>query len=222
MLRGWHANNGVVLGNPRLGFVCTKMTVDGDNGLEGYYHEYDAPLSEEQRLVFDRSAEAPAFDPARAPQLPTATWPQERLAKAYRNYAMEYVRTAAPVAVGLFGEREGGQLLHTTGRLVGMQFFDDIAGPFGATRGSPEDFASFLIDLLEAAGEDVAIDKAKGEIRQAGWKLMAGLSDATLGCAEALRGLVEGLAAAYGRHVAVDLMAGAPLVWRVGARRIGS
>ena len=23
MLRGWHANNGVVLGNPRLGFVCT-------------------------------------------------------------------------------------------------------------------------------------------------------------------------------------------------------
>src|ERR1700756_3635788 len=29
MLRGWHANNGVVLGNPRLGFVCTGQTVDG-------------------------------------------------------------------------------------------------------------------------------------------------------------------------------------------------
>ena len=29
MLRGWHANNGVSLGNPNLGFVCTKQTTDG-------------------------------------------------------------------------------------------------------------------------------------------------------------------------------------------------
>lgn len=36
MLRGWHAHNGVTLGNPRLGFVCTKQTVDGQPGLEGY------------------------------------------------------------------------------------------------------------------------------------------------------------------------------------------
>ena len=225
MLRGWHANNGVTLGNPRLGFVCTKMTVDGDDGLEGYYHEYDAPLSEAQRLVFDRSVEAPAFDASRAPQLPTATWPQERLAKAYRNYAMEYVRTAAPVAVGLFGEHEGGRLLHMTGRLVGMQLFDDIAAPFGATRGAVADFATFLRDLLEAAGEDAQASEAEGEIRQAGWKLMAGLSDATPACGEALRGLVEGLAAAFGRQVAVELAVGtprAPLLWHVSARQLNA
>ena len=29
MLYGWHAHNGVTLGNPRLGFVCTGTTVDG-------------------------------------------------------------------------------------------------------------------------------------------------------------------------------------------------
>jgi len=34
MLRGWHANNGVALGNPNLGFVCTKQSVDGQDGLE--------------------------------------------------------------------------------------------------------------------------------------------------------------------------------------------
>jgi hypothetical protein len=34
MLRGWHANNGVVLNNPRLGFVCTGQTVDGQPGLK--------------------------------------------------------------------------------------------------------------------------------------------------------------------------------------------
>src|SRR5579859_7276550 len=52
MLRGWHANNGVVLGNPRLGFVCTGQTVDGQPGLEGYYKEWDYDLAPEERLQF--------------------------------------------------------------------------------------------------------------------------------------------------------------------------
>src|SRR4030081_1222239 len=54
MLRGWHANNGVALGDLRLGFVCTKQSVDGQDGLEGYYCEYDHPLELDQRLVFAR------------------------------------------------------------------------------------------------------------------------------------------------------------------------
>src|SRR6202035_3307982 len=103
MLRGWHANNGVSLGNPNLGFVCTKQSVDGQDGLEGYYCEYDHALEIDQRLVFARHLEAPLFDPATAPALPVADWPKPRLQKAYRNYAMEYVRTAAPVMVQLFG-----------------------------------------------------------------------------------------------------------------------
>ena len=52
MLRGWHANNGVVLGNPRLGFVCTGQTVDGQPGLEGYYKEWDHDLAPDERLQF--------------------------------------------------------------------------------------------------------------------------------------------------------------------------
>ena len=96
MLRGWHANNGVALGDTRLGFVCTKQSVDGQDGLEGYYHQYDHPLELDQRLVFARHLEAPLFDAKTAPALPVASWPKPRLEKAYRNYAMEYVRTAAP------------------------------------------------------------------------------------------------------------------------------
>src|SRR5258705_3851809 len=115
MLRGWHANNGVSLGNPNLGFVCTKQSVDGQDGLEGYYFEYDHALEIDQRLVFARHLEAPMFDPAAAPALPVASWPKPRLEKAYRNYAMEYVRTAAPVMVQLFGPEDAGYLLHLTG-----------------------------------------------------------------------------------------------------------
>ena len=50
MLRGWHGNNGVALGDTRLGFVCTKQSVDGQDGLEGYYHLADAPLDIDQRV----------------------------------------------------------------------------------------------------------------------------------------------------------------------------
>ena len=136
MLRGWHANNGVALGNLKLGFVCTKQTVDGQDGLEGYYCEYDHPLELDERLVFARHLEAPPFDPATAPALPVASWPKPRLEKAYRNYAMEYVRTAAPVMVQLFGPEDAGHLLHLTGKLIGMQFFPEIARGLSGTRGT--------------------------------------------------------------------------------------
>src|ERR1700710_2073291 len=127
MLRGWHANNGVALGNLNLGFVCTKQSVDGQDGLEGYYCEYDHPLELDARLVFARHLEAPAFDPATAPALPVASWPKPRLEKAYRNYAMEYVPTAAPVMVKLFGPEDASYLLPLTGKLIVMQYFDEIA-----------------------------------------------------------------------------------------------
>lgn len=92
MLRGWHARNGVSLGNPRHGFVCTKQAVDGDDGLEGYYYEHDEPLEPHQRLRFDRTAEAPPFDASLAPALPADQWPPVRLAKAHRGYAMRLRR----------------------------------------------------------------------------------------------------------------------------------
>jgi hypothetical protein len=69
VLRGWHANNGVVLGNPSLGFVCTGQTVDGQPGLEGYYKEWDHDLAPEERLQFSPGETCPPFDIRRAPRL---------------------------------------------------------------------------------------------------------------------------------------------------------
>ena len=86
MLRGWHAHNGVSLGNPKLGFVCTKQSVDGQDGLEGYYCEYDHALEIDQRLMFARHLEAPLFDPATAPALPVASWPKQRLGARIRLF----------------------------------------------------------------------------------------------------------------------------------------
>src|SRR4029077_16025105 len=166
MLHGWHGNNGVVLGNLKLGFVCTKQTVDGQDGLEGYYYEYDHDLVVEERVVFAREQEAPPFDLAKAPALPVAAWPQPRLEKAFRNYAMEYVRTSAPVLVQQFGPDEGGHLLRLTAKLIGMQYFHETAqallperGALWATnsftgsgggRVTARDFAEFMAAMFSA------------------------------------------------------------------------
>lgn len=222
MLRGWHANNGVSLGNPRLGFVCTKQSVDGQDGLEGYYCEYDHALEIDQRLVFARHLEAPLFDPATAPALPVASWPKPRLEKAYRNYAMEYVRTAAPVMVQLFGPDEAGHLLHLTGKLIGMQYFDEIARCFSSDRGNAEAFAAFLHALFDAQGDRADLTRSAGavEIRQPTWKLMSDVADYHPACASVLQGLCEGLAAGCGRRITVTMRTAAagrpPFIWSVG------
>jgi hypothetical protein len=229
MLRGWHANNGVALKNLKLGFVCTKQTVDVQDGLEGYYYEHDRDLAVDERLQFARHLEAPPFDPARAPALPVNSWPRPRLEKAYRNYAMEYVRTAAPVMVQLFGPEDAGHLLHRTARLIGMQFFPEAAASLGGGTAQPfatADFAAFLERTL-AAQDDPATASGQGvsfAVTQQGWRLMSDVADYHPACAQVLIGLVEGLAAASGRNVTVsgvvppDGSASGAFVWTVRGR----
>jgi hypothetical protein len=239
MLRGWHGNNGVVLGNLKLGFVCTKQTVDGQDGLEGYYCEYDHDLDVEERVVFAREQEAPRFDPAKAPALPVDAWPKARLERAFRNYAMEYVRTAAPIIIQQFGPEDGGQLLRLTAKLIGMQYFHELArgllpeqGALWATNsfvGSADAkitarvFANVLAAMLAAQDDtaDVSSTAHGIEITQASWKLMDGVTHHPA-CIELLDGLVEGLAAAAGRGTfarrLVDDPARSGFVWRITDR----
>ncbi len=221
MLRGWHANNGVALGNLKLGFVCTKQSVDGQDGLEGYYYEYDHPLETDQRLVFARHLEAPPFDPATAPSLSVGDWPKLRLEKAYRNYAMEYVRTAAPVMVQLFGPEDAGYLLRLTGKLIGMQYFDDVAQALAGQHGGARECSALLMSLLTAQDDAAEIDQTSGriEISQESWKLMDDVSDYHPACANILYGLFEGLAAGCGRHIAINLATSSggrpPFLWSI-------
>jgi hypothetical protein len=162
------------------------------------------------------------FDPASAPALPVASWPKPRLEKAYRNYAMEYVRTAAPVMVQLFGPDDAGYLLHLTGKLIGMQYFDEIARGFGLGRGTAKEFDEFLRGLFEAQDDVAEIGDGNDvfELRQQTWKLMTDVSDYHPACSRVLEGLFEGLAAGCGRHISVKMRPAAggkpPFVWSIG------
>lgn len=213
MMTGWHAQNGISLGNPRLGFVCTGQTTDGDPGLEGYYFEHDRELAPHERLRFSRAEQAPAFDPALAPQLSILTWPQTRLAKAHRNYAMEYLRTCLPAAIDLWGAPQAQPFLHLTLRLVGMQHYHEMRQSFGLDHedDSPDGFADFVRCLVGAQGETCE-QTARGRegigLRQVGWRLMDDLPHLHPAVAASFDGLLQGALAAHNHRLSLRTTTG--------------
>lgn len=225
MLRGWHAQNGTMLRNPRLGFVCTKQTVDAQSGLEGYYYEYDRDLLPHERLRFARDEDAPDFDAAKAPRLPTDQWPPARLAKAHRNYAMEYVRSAYPTALQLWGPDEAAHRLRMAGRMIGMQFYHEVAaGLGGGYAPDAAGFARFVADLGSAHGDACQVERASDgshEVRQDGWAFMEGIGEYHPALAGAWNGLIEGALQAHNRRLDMAFEArtagqGYALAWKIG------
>ncbi|MGB7301379.1 MAG: hypothetical protein WBD34_18815 [Burkholderiaceae bacterium] len=213
MMRGWHAHNGVSLNNPRLGFVCTGMTTDGAPGLEGYYFEYDYELTEDQRLRFAPDETCPPIDRASMPQLDVKQWPEQRQAKAYLYYAMEYISNALPLL-----ESTGDTQLVATGELcarqTGMHGADLLARAFDCralsdTLTSPAAMASDLVQLLAsvlaADGSTVSCDN--NTVRLSDWRLFeqASVSDATLNQVSAC---LAGIVATHNRFLSLSVHRG--------------
>lgn len=218
MLRGWYAQNGVSLGNPRLGFVCTMQTTDGQPGLAGYFQEHDRDLAPEERLRFAPGEEPPPFDPQAAPILDPALWTKERLAKANRNYAMEYVRTMLPRMAELFGPAEAAALGNVAGKLIGMQHYAETAallGPAGAGvagDGAADEgaagFARWLCAMAAAQGDQAEWSR-EGDavlVRQRGWRLMSGLGALPPSVFDAWNGLWQGALAVHDRFLVLEVL----------------
>ena len=214
MLHGWHGHNGVSLNNPRLGFVCTGQTVEGDAGLEGYYLEYDREIAPEERVRFAPGECMPKFDPAKAPKLDSANWPEERLRKVERSYAMEYVRSLLSTMQELFGAEEAARLVGRSARLIGLQFYEETAAMIGT-----KSFTQYLAAMQAAQGEAIELlDEGDASVVvQTGWRLMQGIALADPQCA--LRGwnaLWEGALAAHDRDLRlITEYSGNALSWRL-------
>src|SRR5690606_19816195 len=119
-------------------------------------------IAPEERLIYRPGEIAPPFDPAAAPRLPVADWPPERLAKAERNYAMEYVRSGLPRLVEQLGPAEAGYLGRVTGRLVGAQSYHETASLLGIEGSTPEAFANLMVKLAAAEGDEASVEQAAG------------------------------------------------------------
>jgi hypothetical protein len=209
MLLGWHANNGVVLGNPRLGFICTGQVVDGQPGLEGYYKEWDRDLAPDERLQFSPGEECPAFCSELAPQLPKESWPAARRQKAQRNYAMEYITSIVPETIAALGLAKGGYLAGIAARQVGMHSFDATVALLGGIVPGPAGFADYLARMARGQGDDATLGKtADGvwTVQQSTWCLMQNRSAVAPAVFDAWNELWIGAAMAHDRRIRLEVI----------------
>jgi hypothetical protein len=234
MLHGWHGHNGVSLGNPGLGFVCTGMTVDGMPGLEGYYFDYGRPIKEDERVRFAYGTEEmPRVDWANQPKLESANWPEERRQRTFRSYALEYLRTMLPTLQELLGAADAQKELGRAARLVGLQFHEETARdmdlPTDVERGDQQsawDFARWLSSILRAEGEDIETTERDGAVLviQTGWRAARELTLADpVAAFDAWNELWLGAAAAHDRFLAVQTVRTCDdgrwsITWRIAPR----
>ena len=179
-LHGWYAQNGVSLNNPRLGFVCVSEDVTGQFGLCGYFREYDRDLSEAERLVFAPEERPPAFDAAEQPVPPARDWSEERLAKANRNYAMEYVRNGLVALKNVIGVDRTKKLASKAARLTGLQNYQDMCAAIDATEGGAQQSATFLAELMRGMGDECTLSEDSDgvfAVKQTGLRIVRGMSD---------------------------------------------
>lgn len=207
VLKGWHANNGVVLGNPRLGFVCTGQAADGQPGLEGYYKEWDHDLRPDERLQFSPGEECPPFRAEDAPRLSAEVWPPARLHKVLRNYAMEYVTSIVPETVAVLGPAAGSAIAAIAARQVGMQLFEGTAALLGGVAPGAAGFAEYLARVASAQGDD-AVASGGGEawtVRQTTWRLMEERRNLAPAVFDAWNELWVGAALAHDRWLRLEV-----------------
>ena len=214
MLWGWHANNGVLLDNPKLGFVCTGQTVDGLPGLEGYYIEEEEELSAGNRLRFKYGESSPPVNCADLPVLDNKEWPSERLLKVARNYSMDYIRNIIPVMSQELGPLVAQGILYRTGRKIGMQYSLETQRVLGLDE---------PIDVLEAllAAQGDVLGRVGPNLSQTSWRLMSGLeTESTPEWMDGLVGLWEGVLLVMEPHLRLNLlerldMGEEAFLWRV-------
>jgi len=202
MLWGWHANNGVLLGNPRLGFVCTSLTTDGGAGAVGYYVEEERDLPPDERLRFF-PGETPPGPPV---DLPMAPRDASRMARLKRNYSMEYVRSLLAAMMEVLGPADAGHIGRIAARQIGMQYHDAVCEGLGHApqpANAVRSFSEVLARLIRAHGDtcnaSASKDGAEYVVRQTEWRFGAGLNLPPEGF-EAWNGLWEGLAAVHGAY----------------------
>ena len=154
-LNGWYAHNGVSLSNPRLGFVCVSEDMTGEFGLCGYFKEYAHDLSADERLQFAKDELPPPFDADAQPAVPADQWNELRLAKANRNYALDYIRNGIAELAHVIGTARTRELASRAARLIGLQYFAETAQMIGVPDGEVEDAADYLVTMMQGMGDDV-------------------------------------------------------------------
>lgn len=178
-LRGWYAHNGVSLNNPRLGFVCVSEDMTGQYGLCGYFKQYDYELREDQRLQFAPEEVPPPYQADQQPSLPAELWSAERLAKANRNYAIDYVRNGLIELSNTVGKQQCISLAGEAAYLIGLQYMQETLQMVHGKDDDLESAVDYLLRMFSGLGDNLHcedLDQGSVQIIQSELRLVKGLN----------------------------------------------
>ena len=168
-LKGWYAHNGIVLRNPKLGFVCVSEDMTGQFGLCGYFKEYDRELSPDERLQFKSDEIVPKFCEDNQPNLKIKDWGKERLTKTRLNYSVIYFCHGLIALCEIVGKEKTREYGAHVGRLIGAQYYQSLAQRFGLVEGGPREVVEFMSLIMQGLGDkcaDIKHSKHSSEFRQ--------------------------------------------------------
>jgi hypothetical protein len=155
----WHPRNGRYMGCPRLGYVATKFSMDGDPYDEGFFVEYDHDITEEQTYRIEVVPHTPEFNAASAPALDPAMWPEARILKARPKFSSGYVKATVDALYSSVGELKTHQIVRTTMRLLAIQTAPDLAVQAGLKARTVTDIARFHHTLLRSMRRDADLEQ---------------------------------------------------------------
>lgn len=158
----WHPRNGALMGCPRLGYVGTKFIDEGDPYDEGYFIEYDHDLAENERYRREVATNTPEFDPAIAPTLDPAIWNTDRLAKAKRKYAAQYVSLTVAGMMDMFGLERTCRYLQESAKCLATQYAHEFVQPMEGFDRRYSSIVEAIIRILDACEQDYQVDTSDG------------------------------------------------------------
>lgn len=157
--------------------LCVSEDMTGEYGFCSYFKEFDHDLQEDERLTYAKNELPPSYDPLVQPKPPAAKWDEARLAKAYRNYAVEFVRNGVSTLTETLGREQEMKRGILAARPTGLQQYKHLASSVGAKDGDVEDAVSLLGAVFKGMGDEVEIDITMGRatIRHMGLRIVRGM-----------------------------------------------
>lgn len=164
IFKAWHGRNGAVLSDNHLGYVGTKFIMEGDPYDEGYFEEFDQPLSNEERFQTRIADITPAFNPEDLPQLSDQLWPRERIVRARRNYSAGYYTRAVEILVSLYGKSEALYICREALKAMAIQLTPEFLLAAKSPGNSLNSLGVFFETLLTGQGHTVIVESSSDSI----------------------------------------------------------
>jgi hypothetical protein len=162
-MRAWHANNGVLLGEPRLRFTVTDLLSEGGPFDAGYFDLAAEDVPEDERLRVRLGDPSPV--PGPPPALGSVTWPQERRDAALQKYSAQYALGGLAQIATRSSLDEAAVIAEASVTALFTSWARPLVAEFGIDDPEPrERLARLMTEMFGLVGERLEREDGHGRI----------------------------------------------------------